>query len=132
MRNFSYPEVAKQIAVAAAQLGLEFMPYQLRHSSPSWDRLKERRTLKEIQKRGHWGSFSSVTRYERAAVVVAEYEKLDPDLRIYLEKITANLERHVCDNLEVPAPPSLARFHWEHASKAFKRRDRTGKARSLY
>ena len=85
VRNLSYPEVAKQIAVAAAQLWLEFVPYQLRHSGPSWDRLKEGRTLKEIQKRGHWGSFSSVTRYERAAVVMAEYEKLDPDLRVYLD-----------------------------------------------
>ena len=44
---------------------------------------------------------------------MAEYGKLDSGLRVYLEKITTNLERHVCDNLEVPAPPSLARFHWE-------------------
>ena len=130
--NFSYPEVAKQIAVAAAQLDVEFVPYQLRHSGPSWDRLKERRTLKEIQKRGHWGSFSSVTRYERAAVVMAEYEKLDPDLRVYLEKITANLERHVRDNLEVPSPPVRTGLHWERAGNALKRRDHTGKARRLY
>ena len=129
--NFSYPEVAKQIAVAAAQLGLEFVPYQLRHSGPSWDRLKERRTLKEIQKRGHWGSFSSDTlrtrssphgRVREARLRLARLPGED-----YHEPRAARVRQPRGPGAALPSSVPLGA-----RARAFRKRERAGKARRLY
>lgn len=103
MWDFDYPTVSRQIARSAELLGVSFVPYQLRHSGPSWEMLRRRRTLAEIQKRGQWRSFSSVQRYEKATKLMAAYHRLAPDLRRHLELVGKNLEAHFCDNKPVPA-----------------------------
>ncbi|CAK9098379.1 unnamed protein product [Durusdinium trenchii] len=50
--------------------------YQLRHSGPSHDRMTKARSLVEIKKRGRWLSDSSVRRYEAAARLNQEFQKL--------------------------------------------------------
>jgi hypothetical protein len=103
--NFDYPTLTHMIRKAALALGLSFVPYQLRHSGASWDRLKGRRTLQEIQKRGMWRTHKSVTRYEQAARIVSEYLKINEHTRAHLELCHRNLESHVCDGLPVPDAP---------------------------
>ena len=43
-----------------------------RHGGPSIDMFEGKATLNDIQKRGHWGSFSSVTRYEKHAKLLTD------------------------------------------------------------
>ncbi len=51
-----------------AHLGLEpIHPCVLRHSGPSGDYLRRRRSLMDIQRRGRWAVESSVRRYTKAA-----------------------------------------------------------------
>ncbi|CAK9056858.1 unnamed protein product [Durusdinium trenchii] len=50
--------------------------YQLRHSGPSHDRMTKARSLGDIKKRGRWLSDSSVRRYEAAARLNQEFQKL--------------------------------------------------------
>ncbi|CAK9105668.1 unnamed protein product [Durusdinium trenchii] len=50
--------------------------YQLRHSGPSHDRMTKARSLVDIKKRGRWLSDSSVRRYEAAARLNQEFQKL--------------------------------------------------------
>ena len=100
---FTYPQVAAQVTKAARRIGVEFVPYQLRHSGPSWDRLRRRRTLHEIMKRGLWRNFASVQRYEKATKLMQHYNQIGHETRAWMESVAANLERHVCDGLPVPA-----------------------------
>ena len=52
--SFDYAELAN------------FVPYELRHAGPSWERLLHLRTLAEVQMRGRWKTLKSVMRYEEA------------------------------------------------------------------
>ena len=83
-------------------------PYMLRHSGPSWDRLKGRRTLAEIQKRGLWASHRSVSRYEQAARIASEYQKIQQAMRLWMEDVTRKLEQYVLEGETVPGVPELA------------------------
>eukprot|EP00971_Amphidinium_carterae_P350193 6491429-Amphidinium_carterae.1 len=53
---FPYTELYHEVRKVTAELNIAFVPYQLRHSGPSWDRVRSYRTLAEIQKRGQWAS----------------------------------------------------------------------------
>ena len=52
-----------------------------------------------------WASYSSAARYEKAAHTLAEYRKVPESMRLYLDQVLTNLERHVRDGLPVPTPP---------------------------
>ena len=103
--DFTYPELCRMVKLASEAIRIPFVPYQLRHSGPSWDSLQNLRPFLEVQKRGMWASYSSVARYEKAAHTLAEYRKVPESMRLYLDQVLANLERHVCDGLPVPTPP---------------------------
>ena len=60
-----YPAFARSFKVAARALGIDLVPYQMRHSGASLDRAKGLRTLEATQKRGRWTSLASVRRYEK-------------------------------------------------------------------
>ena len=78
---------------AVGHLKLPTAPlYVLRHTGPSDDRLRKRRSLDEVQKRGHWVSRSSVMRYEKAATVLAVTKNLDPRIVDHLANCERNLE----------------------------------------
>lgn len=57
-------------------LGMGF--HNLRHGGPSRDALEKFRSLEEIQKRGKWGSFRSVCRYEKHGRLHQTLSKVDP------------------------------------------------------
>lgn len=50
--------------------------YQLRHAGPSHDRLNNYRTSLEVKLRGRWSADSSVQRYEKHALINAEFQAL--------------------------------------------------------
>ncbi len=107
--SFNYIEVGKEIKACAAKLGVTFTPYQLRHSGPSWDRLKEYRTLQEVQKRGGWRTTKSVMRYEQAARSLSEYAKVDPAVKLFMEEAARDLKLYVLEGKPVPPAPRLRR-----------------------
>ena len=66
--TFSYAEYLTVFQEAAKTLGVPgLVPYQLRHSGASADRLANHRSLLSIMKRGRWKSLKSVNRYEKSA-----------------------------------------------------------------
>ena len=65
--HFGYRDLAHECAVSCGRLSVTMVPYQLRHSGPSWDRCQNFRQLDAIQKRGGWKTSRSVARYEKAA-----------------------------------------------------------------
>ena len=103
--SFDYRELCIEIKKASDLIGVPFVPYMLRHSGPSWDRMKNYRTLQEIQKRGLWESHKSVARYEQGARSGSEYKKIDQKMREWLEDRAAQLADHFLLNTEMPAPP---------------------------
>jgi integrase len=104
--RFTYPEITKEIKAASLAVGVrDFVPYQLRHAGPSWDRLQSYRTLQSIQKRGRWRSFLSVTRCEKGARVVSDYLLLSAALRRHCEQCARDLEACMLGTLApLPAP----------------------------
>ena len=91
--DFDYPDMAESFKAAAQALGLEpFVPYQLRHSGPSWDRLHSRRSQAAVMKRGRWRSLASLARYEKGGMVTKQYEKLPQKLRDHLEMCATHIE----------------------------------------
>ena len=84
--DFDYPEAAKSFKEAAVAMGLNpFVPYQLRHSGPSWDRLHARRSQNVVMKRGRWKSFASLARYEKGGMLTKQYQQLPQKLQEHLE-----------------------------------------------
>jgi hypothetical protein len=71
------------------------VPYQLRHSGPSHDRLLEHRPLDEVKQRGRWKSDSSVKRYEAHALVQQEFQKLSLAIRLRAHRAASELEGKV-------------------------------------
>ena len=91
--NFSYPELLKVFRAATKLLKIEHVaPYVLRHSGPSWDRLKNRRTQEQIMKRGRWKSLLSVARYEKAGRVTQKYHEYPKALRDHFERCAGDVE----------------------------------------
>ena len=54
------------------------MPHIVRHAGASNDMYHKRRSLAEIQKRGRWTSKSSVSRYEKHALLLKQWEQVAP------------------------------------------------------
>eukprot|EP00973_Karenia_brevis_P030270 4173063-Karenia_brevis.AAC.1 len=52
--DFQYPAFAKEFTAAAKEVGVTAVPYQLRHSGPSWDALHSLRNESDIMARGRW------------------------------------------------------------------------------
>jgi hypothetical protein len=100
---FTYHEVVVQFAKVCKELEITAVPYQLRHTGPSWDRLQERRSLQEIQKRGQWKAHSSVPRYEKSTRVMATYSRQPASVRRRCEALAAELETIVLCEASVRA-----------------------------
>lgn len=67
--TFDYPTVAREISRCAMMLGCAFVPYQLRHSGPSWERLLKRKSLRTFRRRdnGRRSQASNGTRKPRSS-----------------------------------------------------------------
>ena len=69
---FQLPELRREFLQSAKKAGIEFLDpvlYMGRHSGASLDMLEGRLSLAEVMKRGRWRATSSVTRYDKRALV---------------------------------------------------------------
>mmetsp|Transcript_1875 Transcript_1875/g.4097 ORF Transcript_1875/g.4097 Transcript_1875/m.4097 type:complete len:437 (+) Transcript_1875:86-1396(+) len=104
--DFGYPELTARLREVTETLQVSFVPYQLRHAGPSWDRLKNYRSLAEVQKRGLWQSFRSVVRYEKHTVMLAAYRKLPAKTRHHCEEVHRRLQFILQGSEKAPSPPT--------------------------
>ena len=84
MFNLEYREFMDAWKLVLQQLGLPksyAVPYQVRHSGASWDRLKQHRTQLEVKFRGRWKTDASMARYEKHAMVMQKFEELPKTLQ---------------------------------------------------
>ncbi|CAK0791446.1 unnamed protein product [Prorocentrum cordatum] len=56
---------------------LNVTPHTVRHTAPSHDIYHKHRNLEQVRRRGRWAAKKSVTRYERHAKLLKQYNKLD-------------------------------------------------------
>ncbi|CAK0814975.1 unnamed protein product [Prorocentrum cordatum] len=77
--DFSLAKYEREVKKSADRLGyssLGVCPHVFRHSGASNDKAHNRRTLKEVQKRGRWASSASVARYEKGALILQQLRKI--------------------------------------------------------
>ena len=82
--DFGLREIRDEFMKGASALGLGIWKpvlYMGRHTGASLDRLEERRSLSEVQKRGRWRTETSVRRYEKRALIQEVYLKLAQKIR---------------------------------------------------
>ena len=82
--NFTYAELSKEAQRVAHRFGVSLVLHQLRGSGASDDRLRRTRPLEEVQKRGRWRAYRSVTRYERAGRVGQAANEFSSSLSAFL------------------------------------------------
>ena len=98
--EYSYPEMVNSFRDAVGELGLPiFVPYELRHSGPSWDKLHQRRSQLAIMRRGRWRSLASLARYEKGGMLMKEYANLSKTLRIHFEQCATKIDRVMLGDL---------------------------------
>ena len=103
---FDYRDLVREFHTAGRQIALEWVvPYTLRHAGPSWDRLHDKRSLGEVQKRGQWKTVKSLNRYERHGRVQADELKFPKDLRDHFSLCGSLLEAVVLGRAQPPQPP---------------------------
>ena len=73
----SYHDYQKTVSSLAKRLGFAAVPYQLRHSGPSYNILNKCRSTLEVLRRGRWVSRKSLDRCAKATRLAAEWGKLD-------------------------------------------------------
>ena len=61
------------------------MPHIIRHAAASNDMYHSRRSLVEIQKRGRWAAKRSVSRYEKHALLLAQWRQVSPHRKSLVE-----------------------------------------------
>ena len=91
--DFSYPDLCRvwRRGVTALKLA-HLVPYQIRHSAPSWERLHNRRSRSGVGKKGRWKSPASLDRYEKSAMVTQNYRRIPIVQRRYYEECAKQLE----------------------------------------
>ena len=79
------------VALDAKHMGITLQ--SLRHGGPSHDRFIRARSLLDIQARGSWRSFSSVLRYEKAALIRRQMQRLKPRSRMQVLKLAEQFQK---------------------------------------
>lgn len=102
--DFEYREMLTAFVQSGRRVGVEAVPYQLRHSGPAWDPLRKLRTQEEVMKRGRWKALSSLARYECHARVAAEMSALPAEPAHHCRVCADRLEDYVLRGT-APAPP---------------------------
>ncbi|CAK0810365.1 unnamed protein product, partial [Prorocentrum cordatum] len=83
--SFDYLTFLAEFKTVAKMLGMpHLVPYQMRHSGPSIDRLKPDRSQEECQKRGRWKSWKSLVRYEKSARLGSFWNELPADIQAHM------------------------------------------------
>ena len=109
---FTREAFTRSFGRAVRALGLRswgFVPYSLRHSGPSWDKVEGRLSLDEIQRRGRWQNPKTVMRYERSSRVSALLSTLSPAVVRYLQRCEKFLRQFVVGDAPLPELPPLGR-----------------------
>ena len=106
---FSYPQYCRAHRLGVKELGMEpFVPYQVRHSAPSWDRLHNRRSRSGVGKKGRWKSQSSIDRYEKSPMVMQAYRKYPSHKRAFFEECAGAIKEVMLRRrLPVPVPSGV-------------------------
>ena len=108
--SFGYPTSLVRFRAAAEGFGApHLVPYQLRHSGASNDRISEERDLLSIQKRGRWASHKSLVRYEKAARVGLSLMRYHAALRAHFDECMLHLEAIVLGRRPAIAVPTVPR-----------------------
>ena len=97
-----YYTLMKHWKEALVHIGLQedfAVPYQLRHAGASWDRFKKFRTQLEVKMRGRWASDSSMTRYEKHALLSQIFDSLPQQVQNKSRQAAANLRNQVQKSL---------------------------------
>lgn len=77
---------------AAAELGLDLVPYQARHGGATHDRWDRTRSLEEVRKRGRWRSEQSTRRYEKHGKLQGKLGALPPATLAHLVWCAKNVD----------------------------------------
>ena len=75
------------------------MPHIIRHAGPSNDIYHKRRSLVEVQKRGRWATKSSVTRYEKHAMLHTQWKQISPGRKLAATKRSQTFPRALLEAL---------------------------------
>lgn len=75
---------------------VQICPHVFRHSGASNDRYHQRRGLQSIQKRGRWACGASVSRYEKAAILLQAWKHDPPPLQVAAKRATRNIGGALC------------------------------------
>ena len=104
--DFTYPDFTRTFRHGVKELKLPHMvPYQVRHSAPSWERLHNRRSRSGVGKKGRWKAQSSLDRYEKSAMVTQVYRRIPADQRAFYESCARELKGVMLrTRLPVPLP----------------------------
>ena len=76
-----YEGAFRRCAARLSLQGLEPTPHTLRHGGPSHDVWVGARDLHQVQKRGHWAAFASVSRYEKHARLLRQIAKTPNEVK---------------------------------------------------
>lgn len=91
----SYGEASRLFSAAARTAGLGRRTlYELRHGGASHSAW-EGWSLLEVQKRGRWGAFDSVLRYQKTGLLQESWQQLTAARQVWLQDCAANVEAYV-------------------------------------
>ena len=100
-----YPHVLKSLREASKLLKVDIVPYHMRHSGPSWERLKGVRTLQQVQKRGRWASTKSLVRYEKHGRLAMQMGEHSDAMQRWLRACEQHVAEYVLGSKAVDWPP---------------------------
>jgi hypothetical protein len=87
LADFTHAQWQRAVSQCADALGLAPLHlYTLRHSGPSEDHLRQKRTLSELKRRGRWLSETSVRRYEKGARLLSQMKSWTPAQKSHFQK----------------------------------------------
>ena len=103
--TFRYTRFVEELALACEQLQCPRMvPYEMRHSGPSHDRMVKSRSLLEVQKRGRWKTTRSLVRYEKHTRMLQAWNRLPAAVRAHAERCQKAVGEFMLGRREAPPP----------------------------
>ena len=100
--DFGYPVFCRTFAQTTAELQIEVVPYQGRHSGINIDLAMGLRSLGAAAKRGRWQSMKSVRRYEKAGRLNGSWLRLPDGVRKQALRAERLIERAMLSRVGRP------------------------------
>ena len=92
---------------ATNNIGIEAVPYQMRHSGPSLDLAQGIRDITSCQKLGFWATMTSLKRYEKHGRLNDTWRLLSPGTQAYCLTCEHDAEGYILAGKTCPLPPRL-------------------------